>query len=108
MSESIDANSVVFIRVPLVKPLKNGQAYDPTSDVVDLAIIPSTQAKPAIGDWKTAGWEPSNGSGTYWGRLLVGLGTPFGAPTPGTYGVYMRVHDNPETPILTSGFVMFT
>lgn len=108
MSESIDSNSVVYVRAPLIKPLKNGVAYDPTGDVVDLAIIPSTQAKPTSGDWKTAGWEPSNGSGTYWGRLLVGPGTMFGQLTAGTYLVSMRVHDNPETPILTSGYITVT
>lgn len=107
MTQSIDTNAVVYIRVPLVKPLKNGVAYDPTGDVVDIAITTQAQAKPGSSDWKTAAWEPSNASGTYWGRLLVGPGTTTGAFTAGTFLVSMRVHDNPETPIVTSGYITF-
>lgn len=77
--------------------------YDGTNanisgDVVQIAFIPTSQAKPAVGDWHTASWVATNIAG-----ILVGPGTGGLVLAPGKYTGWVHVTDNPEQPELPAG-----
>jgi hypothetical protein len=98
----IAAGSLEYVRVQ-VAATASGAAVDPTSDTVSMAFLPSSAA-PASGDWKSASWE-TDATVTptvYRARCLVG---PGGAVTltPGTYTVWVKIVDSPETPIKRCG-----
>jgi hypothetical protein len=104
MSVSISDLSTVFIKSRIVAT-KNGAAYNPTGDVVEVAFkLPGVD--PAGPDWHAASWETAGTA--YYARLLVG---PAGGLvlTVGTYIMWIRITDSPEVPVLDApGFVRIT
>ena len=84
---------------------------DPTGDTVVMAFLdePPEDASPASGDWKTASWltVSSTTPARYKAKCLVG---PGGAVTltEGTWWVWVKVVDTPETPALYSGRIRVT
>lgn len=95
---SLNVLSLQYVRVP-VSATKSGAAYDPTSDDVDFAFLPSGQA-PSGGDWTAGLWE-TDGS-VYYAKILVG---PGGTVTLSTseYVVWVKIVDSPEIPVLQAG-----
>lgn len=92
--------STVSTEFVKVGPVDTGQV-NPTSDVVEMAFL-APSATPVAGDWKTAVWR-SGGPPYYIMRLVYGSGVigPPGGSTVlavGTYVIWVRIHDNPETP----------
>jgi hypothetical protein len=97
----IAALSLQYVPVNVAANL-NGSIYNPTGDGVQMAFKPLGQ-QPGNADWQTALWVTA-GSGelvTYQAVCLVG---PSGTIqlTPGTYGVWVKVTDNPEIPVMQS------
>lgn len=82
---------------------------DPTGDTVQMAFLdePPEDAAPASGDWKTASWTTLANPARYKAKCLVG---PTGAITltAGTWWVWVKVTDSPETPALYSGRIKVT
>lgn len=96
MSVVISDLSTVFIKTRIMAT-KDGNVYNPTSDVVEVAFkAPGTD--PATLDWQTASWETA-GTNVFYARLLVGPAGGYVLPT-GSYRMWIRVKDNPETPVM--------
>lgn len=95
---TVSVLSTEYVKVP-IRATVNGAPYDPTADVVDFAIV-IHNATPGVGDWNTGGWETTT-QGEHLARVLIGPAA-LALPT-GFYDVYVKVVDNPETPVLLAG-----
>lgn len=102
MVAEIASSSVEYVRVP-VSASAAGVAVDPTADTVQMAFL-ATASAPVSGDWKTASWETdaSTNPDTYYARCLVGSAVTL---TAGTYTVWVKVTDSPETPVKRAGLL---
>lgn len=98
----ISASSLEYIRVQ-VAAYTAGAAVNPTTDAVQMAFMVGS-AVPASSDWKTATWDTDSTTvpATYRARCLVGTGGAV-TLTPGTYQVWVKVTDTPETPVKLAG-----
>jgi len=92
------AASLEFHRWAVAATL-DGAPHDPTQDPLTFALSTATDADPVAptdgfvnGQWETE--APS----VYVACLLCGPGGAV-APTPGTYYVWMKVTDSPESPL---------
>ena len=67
----------------------------------------SAEAEPTAPDWKTAEWETDTTTDpdTYYARCLVGTGGTV-ALSDGTYRVWVKIIDAPETPVKRSGLLV--
>jgi hypothetical protein len=99
----IPAGSVEYVRAQ-VAATSNGQPYDPTSDVVEMAFKSGSTA-PEESDWKPAAWESDTVSGppVYRAMCLVGPGAV--ELDPDTWRVWVRVTTALEQPVRPAGFV---
>lgn len=95
----ISALATEFVKVETTAT-KNDVAYDPTADAVALAFV-AVAGTPVAGDWKTGSWETI--SGRYHARALVGPSGGVITLAVGRYSVWVRVTNNPETPIIRAG-----
>lgn len=93
---AVPAGAVVYVHGDISAP------YDPTADQVDAALVLLGSGDPQDADWQTAGWQPGT---TATARVLIGPGTTLDLAA-GTYRLWFRVHDSPETPELDSGLVI--
>lgn len=95
--------STEYILIP-ISVNKAGAAYNPTGDVVDFAFMPNAVQQPGVSDWVSGAWDvdTSNIIYPYNAKCLVG---PTGTITlgTGTYTIYVKILDNPETPVLVVG-----
>lgn len=98
---SLSALATIYVEVP-VTALSSGLPVSPTADPVFMAFMLG-RATPAGGDWKTGSWETSGVNGQYFARCLVGPDGGETTLTPGVYTVWVKVEDDPETPIAQSG-----
>lgn len=76
-----------------VSATEDGDAVDPTVDVVEFAFIAGKRA-PESADWQTGSWETdatTTPNPTYYARAI-----PSPALVAGTYRVWVRIHDSPE------------
>jgi hypothetical protein len=80
----------------LVSAREDGAAVNP-SDAVELAFM--TSGSPGTSDWVTGEWETdaTTNPDTYYARRLTL------ALAPGSYDVWVRIHDNPETVVRKAG-----
>jgi hypothetical protein len=92
------AASTEYIRVP-VTATEAGEPVDITGDTVALGFTDSWNSD-APAEWHPATWETINDVHT--ARLLIGPGTDV-ALTAGAWDVWVKVTDNPETPVLKAG-----
>jgi hypothetical protein len=92
------ALSTQFVQVQ-VAAIVNGEAYDPTGDLVVMAFIPqsSPPGQPGDSDWVAASWETDPGA-VYWATCLVGPANGGIVLDPGDYVVWVKVTDNPAVP----------
>ncbi len=91
--ERIDSTSLEYVRFPVWADTA-GALANPTADVVKAAFIANANAKPAAGDWKTAGWD-QNVIGGYVAQVLVGTGGAV-TLTPGEYYAWVQLTDGAE------------
>lgn len=95
--------STEYVNIP-VSVTKGGQAYNPTSDTVQFAFMPTPTQIPGDTDWVAGVWETdtSNFLYPYLAQCLVG---PSGTTVlgTGTYVVYVKITDSPEIPVLVGG-----
>jgi hypothetical protein len=82
-----------------------GSTVNPTADTVTMAFKAS--GDPVIGDFKTAEWETDANTNpdTYYARCLVGPGGTISLAA-GTYRIWVKIVDSPETPIKRSEQVL--
>lgn len=99
-SVSISHLSTQYILVP-VNVTQNGITYNPTSDTVQFAFMPQATQVPGNSDWVAGSWSavPSNILYPYSARCLIGPGGAISLGI-GTYVIYVKIIDNPETPVL--------
>jgi hypothetical protein len=85
-----------YVRVR-VSATEDGVTVNPTSDTVELAFM--TSGSPGVSDWLTGEWETdaTTNPDTYYAR------TRTLALAPGSYDVWVRVHDSPETVVRKAG-----
>lgn len=102
MSVTVSASGSEYVRVPLAASIP-GQAVDPTGDSVYLAF--QSTDTPVSATWNAGTWEGPFG-GVYYVRVLVGSGGV--ALSAGTYYVWVKVVDNPETIYRSCGQVVVT
>ena len=89
--------ATVYYLVP-VNATQEGSAYNPTSDAVAMAFMPTPTQGPEAGDWATGSWDTAVSDILYPYRLKCLIG-PSGTVTLGIgrYVVYARIADSPET-----------
>lgn len=88
-------------------------AQDLTSASVEFAFVADGTA---VDYPQEAGWlagELTQESAQWWARVLIGPDAPTASPpglslAPGVYGVWVRLADNPETPVRFTGTVTVT
>jgi hypothetical protein len=102
LSLTISSLSTVYIQIP-VRAYIEGQAYNPSGDVVALAFM-TGWTNPASGDWHTGSWSTGEFGETYLAQLLVG---PSGGLSlaVGTYSMWLKITDNPEVPVSQPGIL---
>lgn len=97
--------STEYVLIP-VSATKDGASYNPTSDTVQFAFMPTPTQVPQSTDWVAGEWESdsSNVIYPYAAKCLVG---PSGTTTLGigTYVIYVKITDNPEIPVLNAGIL---
>ena len=77
------ADSTYYVQVAV-----NGQAIDPLTDVVEIALLEQPTVRPKAADWNKGSWKEDRGR--WFGRLLVGRPSEFVLP-PATWQVWLRV-----------------
>ena len=95
--------STQYYLVP-VSATKAGAAYNPTSDAVQMAFMPTPTQVPGNSDWVSGSWGTNTASVLYpySAQCLIGpAGTV--ALGIGTYIVYVKIADSPEIPVLIVG-----
>lgn len=99
---TISTLSTEYVRVP-VQAQVNGTDIDPTGDTVQMAFV-AQGTTPGPTDLKPASWEtdPTVSPAIHYVRALVG---PSGviALAAAVWDVYVKVQDNPETPVKKAG-----
>jgi len=100
-SISISHLSLQYVNVPVKALTISGTAYDPTGDTVTMAFMPQATQVPQSGDWQAAIWATRSGDilNPYAACCLVGPGGTIQLGI-GTYIIYVKISDNPETPVL--------
>ena len=100
--------STQYVLVP-VSATKAGAAYNPASDTVQFAFMPTATQVPQVSDWVAGSWDTvtSNLLYPYQAKCLVG---PSGTTTLGigTYVMYVKITDSPEIPVLIAGQLQVT
>jgi hypothetical protein len=95
--------ATMYVLIP-VTATKAGVPYNPTGDTVQFAFMPTPTQVPQNADWVSGSWETDTSEVLYpyLAQCLVG---PSGTITLGigTYIIYLKVSDNPETPVLITG-----
>lgn len=100
--------ATMYVFVP-VQATKSGVSYNPTGDPVVFAFMPQATQVPQVSDWVAGGWDTDTTSALYpySAKCLVG---PAGTVTlgVGTYVMYLKISDNPETPVLIAGYLQIS
>lgn len=97
----VSTQSLQYVKVP-VTATKGGVAFDPSGDVVAMTFSTSEHLGTSP-TWYTASWEDTVGG--HLARCLVGTG---GAAVlaAGTYWVFVKVTDSPESPVVGAGPIL--
>lgn len=95
--------SLIDILIP-VKVTKSGVSYNPTSDVIKFAFMPTPTQVPQVSDWVTGSWQSVSNNILYPYNAVCLVG-PEGTINPGigTYVIYIDITDSPEAPVLIAG-----
>lgn len=98
---SLSALATMLVQTP-VTDLSSGLPVSPTGDAVSMAFMLG-RAQPGDSDWKTGSWGTSSVNGQYFAQCLVGPNGGETTLTPGAYTIWVKIEDDPETPIAQSG-----
>lgn len=105
LTRSVSSLSTQACKV-VVRSNRSGAQYDPTSDTVEMAIT-TPGAKPVDDDWHIAEWETDDSTPAipvHIAQIIVGPAPGADvAVGPGVYGVWVRITDNPDTPVIEAG-----
>jgi len=95
--------SLEYVIIP-VNVTKAGVPYNPTSDTLQFAFMPTPTQIPGSGDWVAGVWESDspNVLYPYNAKCLVGPGGVI-TLSLGTYVIYLKITDSPEIPVLVAG-----
>jgi hypothetical protein len=89
--------SLEYVQV-LVQVISPEGPYNPTADTVAFAftntITPA--AEPSV--WNPGSWVTYPGN-QYWAQILVGPGAGGVPLTTGLWAVWLKITDNPDTPV---------
>lgn len=97
--------STEYVQVP-ISATAAGVPVNPTSDQVQFAFMAT--GNPSPGDWHLGSWE-TIAPNTYIAQCLVGPGSGGVTLTAGTtYSIWVKVTDNPETPVRQVGLLKIT
>jgi phosphoserine aminotransferase len=98
---SVSQLAAEYVIIP-VNATKSGTSYNPTNDVVQFAFVANPSGTPSSSQWVSGSWDVSNNAVyPYLAQCLVGTaGTILGQ---GTYIMWMKIFDNPETPVQQVG-----
>ena len=99
----ISSLSTQLIQVP-VQVTYEGAPFDPTSDVVQFSFVVGSAA-PAT--WYSGSWQTTIQS-NYLAQCLVGPNGGVVSLVPATYTIWLKITDDPETPVLPCGSVQIT
>jgi hypothetical protein len=92
-----------LVQVPIQVTFE-GAPYDPTADVVAFAFV-NGNAYPAT--WYTGSWQTTV-QGNYLAQCLIGPVGGVVALAPATYTVWVKITDDPEVPVLSTGSLQIT
>ena len=103
-SISIPHLSLQYVGIPVKTTTLTGALYNPTSDAVQMAFMPTATQVPQSADWQPSIWAAVAGNLVYpyAAYCLVGPGGTVN-PGIGTFIIYLKVTDNPEIPVLIAG-----
>ncbi len=95
--------STEYVLVPIAAT-RSGVSYNPTSDVVQFAFMPNAVQQPQNTDWVGGSWDvdSTNILYPYSAKCLVGPAGVITLPS-GSYVIFVKIEDSPETPVLTAG-----
>jgi hypothetical protein len=95
--------SLEYYQVP-VSATAEGVPYNPVSDALAFAFMPTSTQVPSSGDWVTGSWGTDSSSILYPYSALCLVG-PSGVITLGigTYVAYIKITDSPEIPVEIAG-----
>lgn len=102
MNKTMSALSTELVEYRVAATI-NGAAYNPTADVVQFAF-PGYGTDPASTDWHPGTWQTDPGS-TYWAQCLVGPANGGVVLAVGSYGIWLKIVDNPEVPVKQVGIL---
>jgi hypothetical protein len=97
-----------YVKVRVQATVAGVNPYNPTADVVQFAYV-AREAEPTGGDWVVGAWEtetittPNGVTHIYRALGLVGPGAK--VLVRGSYDVYVKIIDNPETPVRFVGIL---
>mgnify|MGYP001558342981 CR=1 FL=1 len=93
--------STEFVIVP-VNAVFDGQTFNPTQDLVQFAFTAGYGVIPSA--WINGSWDVNPVQGIWYNaKCLIGPGSNATPLAPGTYTVWVRITDNPETPVRQAG-----
>lgn len=104
--QSMSVQSLEYVQAQVTATVA-GAPYNPTVDVVEFAFTIGN-AQPA--QWYAGSWDssqPNPGTNAYCAQILVGPGGTV-ALSQGRYTYWIKIHDNPETPVLPVGQLAIT
>jgi hypothetical protein len=102
---TISSLSTEYVQVP-VSATAAGVNVNPTSDSVQFAFMATGNPTPS--DWHTGTWTTIAPT-TYLAQILVGPDNGGVTLTAGTtYAIWVKVTDNPETPVRQVGLLKIT
>jgi hypothetical protein len=95
--------STDYVPIP-VSVTSSGEPYNPTSDTVQFAFMPTSTQVPQSGDWVAGAWETVSTNVLYPYNAVCLVGTAgTTALTIGNYVVYTKIADSPQVPVLITG-----
>lgn len=89
------------VQVPISAIIGGSTNYNPTADQVQMAFMPPG-VNPGSTDWRAGSWTTNPGP-VYVAQCLVGPGVGGVVLAVGTYTIWVKVIDNPETFIPPGG-----
>ncbi len=93
--------STEYVIVP-VNAVFDGVTANPTQDTVQFAFTMGYGVLPVT--WIVGSWDVNPVQGIWYNaKCLVGSGAGGVPLVPGTYTVWIRITDNPETPVRQAG-----
>lgn len=101
---TISSLSTEYVQVP-ISATAAGTPVNPTSDQVQFAFLAT--GNPTTSDWVLGSWE-TIAPNTYIAQCLVGPAGGVTLTAGTTYTIWIKVTDNPETPVRQVGLLKIT